>query len=744
MASMQNSKWQWEEGGMTVTRTTPWTGPGCHNACGLLVYSKDNQIIKVEGDPETPFNRGRLCPRCLALRKVVHHPDRLTHPLKRVGERGEGKWEKISWDEAYDTIVDNVEKIQNEHGAEAISVWHGTGRNVWHLGAKLSYSGFKSPNLTSLLSGMACYGPKIVLSTMTTGFLPLPDVSQMFADRYENPNWKKPECLIIWGNNPVVSQADSVRGDWFVECMKRGTQTIVIDPRLTWVASRAKIWLQLRPGTDAAVALGMLNIIINEKLYDKDFVENWTDGFDLLKERVQEYPPEKVEEISWVPKEKLIAAARLYATSKPAAIQWGVTVEQHKNGMSNLLAIQDLWGITGNVDVPGGNIISKPDKFYRVPDFMWGWRDLPKEMMKKRIGFKEYPTVTIAHPDLITDAIVTGKPYPIKMAWIQGTNPLACIAADPRYLYKGINNLDFVVVLDLFMTPSAMAMADIVLPVASALERDTIRAESWGNAWWGPVRTINKIIQVGECKSDEEILLDIGKRLNPDAFPWESVEEMLDFMLEPSGETFAELREKGYPEYYPFTYKKYEKGLLMGGEKGFNTATGKFMLHAPMFAKSGADPLPFYEEPPLSPITSPEAKEYPLVLTTGYRTWGLFHSEHRQIPEMREIQNYPEVEIHPDTAEKHGIKEGDWVWVENNIGRFRQKAKVTPTIHPQVINAGHGWWYPEKPGPEPSLFGVWESNPNQCIPGGEQGPTGWCAPYKSSICKIYKDTEGLE
>ena len=158
----------------------------------------------------------------------------------------------------------------------------------------------------------------------------------------------------------------------------------------------------------------------------------------------------------------------------------------------------------------------------------------------------------------------------------------------------------------------------------------------------------------------------------------------------------------------------------------------------------GVDPLPYYEEPPQSPITSPEAKDYPLVLTTGYRTWGLFHSEHRQIGELREIQQYPEVEIHPDTAKEYGIKDGNWVWIENNKGRCRQKAKVTPTIHPQVINAGHGWWYPEKPGPEPSLFGVWESNVNQLLPVGNQGPSGWCAPYKSSICKIYRDREGLE
>ena len=203
------------------------------------------------------------------------------------------------------------------------------------------------------------------------------------------------------------------------------------------------------------------------------------------------------------------------------------------------------------------------------------------------------------------------------------TTKIAC-----EYLglnYVDIYNLDFVVVLDLFMTPTAMAFGDIILPVASALERDTIRAESWGNAWWGPIRAINKIVQVGDCRSDEQIILEVGKRLNPEAFPWNNVEEMLDFMLRPCGLTFSELREKGIPEYYPFEYKKYEKGLLIGdGQPGFATSTGKFMLYAPAFEKLGVDPLPYYEEPPQSPITSPEAKDYPLVLLRDIEPGGYF------------------------------------------------------------------------------------------------------------------------
>jgi anaerobic selenocysteine-containing dehydrogenase len=724
---------------MTVTRTAPWSGPGCHNACGLLVYTKDNRVIKVEGDPETPFNQGRLCARCLALPKVVHHPDRLTHPLKRVGERGEGKWKEISWDEAYGEIAEQVGRIQREHGSEAIMVLGGTGRNIWHLISKLCFSAFRSPNLgAGFLSGLACYGPKVAVSTMTTGFLPIPDCSQMFADRYDNPQWKRPECLIIWGNNAVATHADNVRGDWFLECIKRGYKLVVVDPRLTWLASRAKIWLQVRPGTDAAVALGMLNVIIEEKLYDQSFVDNWTDGFDRLRERVKEYPPDKVAEISWVPKEKIVAAARLYATSKPAMIQWGVAVEQHKNGMSTLLALQDLWGITGNI-IP----LSDPNPFYNVPVDCWGVEDIPNELPQKRLGSTRYPitTVHVMHPDCSAEALVTDDPYPVKMVWMQSTNPIACMGMEPQKLYKGIKNVDFAVVVDLFMTPSAMAFADIVLPAASALERDGIRIENWGpmaKTWWGPVRAINKVVQVGEAKSDEQIVLEVGKRLNPDAFPWDTVEEMLDFLLRPSGVTFSELRERGIPHYPPFQYRKYEK-RRDSGQKGFDTENGKFNLYIPPFEMFGMDPLPFYEEPLQSPVSTPELSEqYPLILTTGARPWTLFHSEHRQIPELREIQPDPTLDIHPDTARDLDISDGDWVWIENNYGKCRQKARFNATIHPNVVNASHAWWFPEKPGPEPSLFGVWESNINQLLPLGQCGPSGFCAPYRSNICRVYR------
>ncbi|MFC1821736.1 molybdopterin-dependent oxidoreductase [Thermodesulfobacteriota bacterium] len=737
--------WRWQEGEYTVTRTIPWSGPGCHNQCGILVYSKDNQVVKVEGDPETPFNEGRLCPRCLSLPKVVHSPYRLKHPLKRAGERGEGKWQKITWNDAYDIVEENVRRIQKDSGPESIFTLIGTGRNIHHVACKLTYSAFGSPNIGgAFLSGLSCFFPKLTLMQTTFSGFAVADCSQMFPDRYDNPDWVVPQCIIIWGNDPVVSNPDSFMGYWVVECMKRGSKLIVIDPRLTWMASRADVWLQVRPGTDSAVALGMIHIIIEEDLYDHEFIEKWTDGFEELRQRATEYTPGRVEEISWVPKDKLIKAARLYARSKPASVQWGVTLEQHRSGMSNLLAIQDLWALTGNVDVPGGNVLNRPQTPYgAVPITGWGYEDVPQALKEKTLGPDVYPLIRANHSDVVLDTLITDKPYPLKMAWVAATNPLACMGNAPRTIYEGMRKLDFIVSQDMFMTPTATALADLVLPVSSLVERDSFRYEYMYGAWWGPMRTVNKIIQVGECKSDEEILLDLGKRLNPESFPWDNVEQMLDWLLKPSGLTFKELREHVIPKYYPFEYKKYEKGLLRpDGKQGFNTPNGKYMLYMRTFQRVGLDPFPDYEEPPESPVSTPElAKEYPLVLTTGARSKVFFHSEHRQVAQLREIHPDPIVEIHPDTAAKHRIIDGDWVWIENRLGRCKQRAKLVTTIDPRVVHAQHGWWYPEKEAAEPYLFGTWDHNINQLLGTGLQAPSGFCAPLKSLICKIYKAVE---
>ena len=739
----KDKKWTWNEDGVKVVRSIARTGPGCHQGCGVLLYVKNRKLFKVEGDPEFPHSRGRLCPRCLALTQVVYHPDRLKYPLKRVGKRGEGKWERITWEEAYETIASKFNEFRRQYGAESVIFCQGTGRDITPYISRLAYT-FGSPNRVCFgpLHGQACFLPKVATTSTTIGQMVVADCAQFFADRYENPAWNAPECIIIWGHEPTASSPDGFMGTWIIDCMKRGSKLIVIDPRRTWLATRAKVWLQIRPGTDAALALGMLNVIINEELYDQQFVEEWTHGFDELKKRVQEYPPDKVAEITWIPREKIIEAARMYATSKPSAIQWGVAIEQQKECVPVIHAIAALWTVTGNLDVPGGNVIRSPN-FGLGPLGMWGSETLTGEQIEKGIGSETYPLLRRLlwlKGEAVIDQMLTGTPYPIKAAWTQTTNTFACGAADPKRTYEAFRKLDFNVVVDLFMTPTAMAFADIVLPAATYPERDGIALTGGVDVFVG---TINKAIDpVEECKSDMEINLELGKRLNPEAWPWKDVGEMFNEMLKPSGMTFEELREKGVA-YDDFQYRRFEKGLLRPDNKpGFDTPTGKVELYSTVFEEAGLDALPYFEEPPESPVSTPEiAKEYPLVLTTGARSYSFFHSEHRQIPSLRKMNPDPITEIHPETAGKLGINDGDWIYIENKHGKCRQKAKLTDGIHPGVVNSQHGWWFPEKPGPEPSLYGVWESNINLLLPSGWTGKSGYGYPFKSQMCRVYKEEE---
>ena len=432
-----------EKSDVKIVRTTVWSaGPGCHGGCGAKLYVKDGKVVKVEGDEDHPYSQGRVCPRLLALTQYMYHPDRITHPLKRVGERGEGKWQRISWEEAYDTIEKRLKDIRNKYGAESVIFCQGTGRDIGGPITFLMYA-YGSPNWTQFgLPGHSCYTPRLAAMFATQGTFCVFDASQFLEKRYDDPQWTPPKILINWGQNPSIGCIDGLFCHWIIDCMKRGTKLIVIDPRVTWWASRAEIHLQNRPGTDGALALGMLNVIINEELYDKEFVEKWTFGFGELKQRVQEYPPDKVVEITWVPREKIIEAARLFATNKPASVNWSQPIDANPEGTVVCQAINHLWAITGNIDIPGGMVIAQPS--HGVSNYPFNTQDLlnlygeelVRKLSEKRIGADRYPLVKNfrgwAQPDVLIEQMETGKPYPIKGAWIQTSNIIGGQAIDTR------------------------------------------------------------------------------------------------------------------------------------------------------------------------------------------------------------------------------------------------------------------------------------------------------------------------
>jgi len=656
----------------------------CHGGCGVLVHVKDGKVVRIEGDPESPISKGTLCPKGIASIQLAYHPNRLLYPLKRKGAKGEGRWGRISWDEAYDTLTSKMKEFKNFYGAESIVFGFGTGRDNESFIYRFSNL-LGTPNVIS--ASHMCYIPRVSTSIIICGNLPVCD--------YEG----NPKCIMVWGNNAIISNPDEYKGLYLSDALAKGAKLIVVDPRFTKLSDRSNLWLQLRPGTDLALAFGMLHVIIEEDLYDKEFVKNWIFGWKEFVERVQEYPLKRVSEITWIAEEKIREAARLFAETKPACIQWGVAIEQSINCVDNNRILLALAAVTGNLDVPGGMVFYVPPSTISAAQF-GAHRLLPPEQRKKRLGgdvFKLADAFAIINPKFVWDAILYEKPYPVKMVFLISSNPVLT-QANASMVYEALKKVDFLAVSDFFLTPTA-ELSDLVLPAATWLEMDYV-AESWKRH--GYVLARQKVVQVGECKTDHEMLNELGNRMEQKEHWWPTIRDALNAILAPSGLKFEEFVKKGFLR-GKMEYRKYEK-------KGFSTPTGKVELYSTRLKEWGYDPLPQFREPPESPLSRPNLlKDYPYILITGMRPAAFFHSEHHQIPWLRELLPEPFVEIHPETAEKEGIKQGDWVVIESPRGKCLQRAKLTLGIDPRVVGAQHAWWFPEKSSPE---YGWRESNIN--------------------------------
>jgi anaerobic selenocysteine-containing dehydrogenase len=683
----------------------------CMAGCGVMVYLRDGKPIRVEGDPDDPVSKGVLCLKGVAALEYLYHPERLKYPLKRAGERGEGKWQQITWDEALNTIAAELTKAKEKYGAESVVFIRGGAKGYQDSYIARLANVFGTPNVGS--GAPMCYVPRLNASMITYGFMALPD--------YEYP----PACIVLWGVNTCSTAFSECKQT--NEALERGSKLIVIDPGETVFAQKANIWVKPRPCSDLALALGMINVIINEGLFDRDFVEGWTVGFDKLKAHIQDYPPEKVEEITWVPAETIREAARFYATNKPACIAWGNGIDNNINNFQSARAIAMLRAITGNVSKPGGDLEWSPSGIVaKTSPELLQQNALPTEVRAKRIsaGAGMLPVLFYALPQDVVKAIIKADPYPIRAAFIQGGSLLHTYT-NAQEVYQALKSLDFLVVSDFFMIPTA-ELADIVLPVATFLEIDNLHESEYSAA----VGVIQKVAQVGECWSDLRICNELAKRLGLGNYFWEDDKQVLDFILKPRGLTFDELRKVGLISVGK-QYRQYERN-------GFNTPSGKVELYSSKLEEWGFDPLPVYHEPPESPFSEPElVKEYPLIFTS----WKLVpfeHSQGRQIESLRSSHPDPLVIIHRETASKLGIKEGEWVYIETKRGRIRQKAVLSANIDPRVVILEHGWWFPEK---DSDVHGWAESNLN--ILTDSKPPYGreiGSATLRGILCKVYKES----
>ena len=725
----------------------------CHCHCRVGVHVKDGELVKVDVDEGLP--KGHLlattvkaCPRARAAAEWFHHPDRLNYPLKRVGEKGEGKWQRVSWDQALDEIAQKLGELKSTYGPETLAFTQGTLRTHQEYTARF-FNLFGSPNIVGGPANI-CFCPANAISAAMYGWP-------------GNQPWLRPgltKCILLLGANP----SESNRLLWYaiLAIQRAGAKLIVVDPRRTKQAERADIWLQLRPGTDAALIMGMINVIIAEELYDKEFVERWCHGFDKLVARARDYTPEKVAEITWLPAEKIREAARLYATSKPAASFDTMGVEQSPNNAETLQARFILPAITGNLDIRGGERLSGLNPHLISEAEIELSDKLPPEQKAKMLGGDRARLFSWQCYEMIQDnvrrvwgkqlvqnahchawapiayrAIITDQPYPVRAMISVGSNPMIA-HANTKLVYKALKTLDLYVVVDFWMTPSA-ELADYVLPAASWLERPNIYT----------LHGSMNIVEVGEAafphlpasyerRTDYDFWRGLGIRLGQEEYwPWQDLEEALDYRLSPMGYTVREfIAQKGGSERLPGVERKYS-------ETGFGTPTGKVELYSTVLESLGYDPLPRYEEPAETPISDPElAQEYPLILITGGRVQPYYHSEHRQIDSFRRKYPHPRIQIHPEKASELGIADGDWVWIETPRGRVKQKCQYFAGIDPRVVHAQHGWWFPEEPGEEPWLRGAWQSNinvltdddPEHC----NQISGGW--PLRTGLCKVYKVT----
>ena len=714
----------------------------CHPRCGTLLHIEDGRLVKVTGDPDHPVTRGAICERGRLMPDHVNHPDRLNYPLKRVGGKGGGRWQRLTWDQALDEVAEKLAALRDRHGPETLAFTHGTKR-THHWDQRRFFNLFGSPNTCG--ANNICMCPSYATDYATLGGMVWSEI--MGA-----------KCVVIWGSNASKSEPTG-RHAHIVRAKKQGAKLIVVDPRRIKEVEMADLWLQIRPGTDAAMMLGWIRLIIEEELYDRDFVANWTMGFEDLKQAAAPYTLEKVSEITMVPADLIAQAARMYATIKPAVLPWGYGLDKSGvNATQCARARGILRAITGNLEVPGGDTFSLAGDVGKVrgKDYLEFDEALSPEQRAKQIGADRYPffgfpgwektlaankklppgyvappssdNVSIAFAPAVFDAAITGQPYPITAMMTLANNPLLTYA-NPLRAFEALQALELYVVMEYYLTPSA-ALADYVFPSSSTVEQP----ELWiSNSFC--MACPPGLAPLYERRNSYDFYRGLGLRLGQEEhWPWETVEEVYDHCLEPVGLTFKELTDQ-YGFWGKMEYRRYEK-------YGFGTPSGKVEIRSSIFQDLGLEPLPVYREPLWSPVGSPDlAREYPLILMTGSRFMPMYHSEQRQIAKAREKNPDPLVTVHPDTAARLGLAKGDRVRVSSPQGSIVTRLDVSDAVHPQMADLQHGWWFPERSPELPELFGVFESNANVLCPDEPRfcSPEIGSWPHTALLCRVEKE-----
>lgn len=658
--------------------------------------------------------KGPECPRGQAQLDRQYHPERLLYPLKRVGPKGSGEFARISWEEAIETIATELDKARQRHGAPAVGFFAGYTKEARPQLQRLAHA-FGSPNY--LTEAGCCFSATMVAEKVTFGY------KIKTTSTVASP---KTRCLMVWSTNPVGSIMPFEKHH--IMERKPNRRLIVVDPRRTPAAAQADIHLQLRPGTDGALALGFHHLIFANNWQHQEFLDQWASGVEAFRDYVAEFTPARVAQICGIEEADLRRAAELFATTPPAQIALSPTATvQHSNGFQNHRAVILLSAVTGNLDLEGGNRFFN-DKITPKPIEMF---DVCRNQLPPRIGDENYSVWTKYWPAgqsmLMPDCMLDNDPQPLRALLAMGIN--TAMWPNSKRMEQALASLDFFATSDFFHNP-ATRQADIVLPAATSLERPALIAYP-GCAYQGEVRYRHQALEArGEARADAQIFLDVAVKLGMGDLFWQGD-------LEASWAEIAEglpdeVRKEAYENpdgvtvYAPAIDDLMDHGFMDADRlyrlRGFPTASGKVEFDSAELKAAGHDGLPRYVEPAESPLSKPELlADYPLVLTSGGRQKWFTHSQQHNVPSTLQFDPRPRAQIHPDDASVRGIESGMPVSVSSPRGTVVFYAEVTDEVKAGVVHCYHGWN---------------EANINELTDHSTLDPISGFPPFKSLLCQV--------
>jgi anaerobic selenocysteine-containing dehydrogenase len=694
----------------------------CPAGCGVEMTMDGEKLHGIKPMKRHPL--GIVCTRGVHSEEIIYSPDRLQFPMRRIGDRGTGKLERISWEEAFEFSARLIKKVAEKYGPEAMGIYSGRGGFEQSLLNMFATGGYDSISLNLLfpLGSPNTFSCSSLCNNSHRVLAPVVTFGASFDHLY--PDLEQSDQIVVWGSNPATD-SPPINLKKILEAKDRGAKVVVIDPLRTFTAEKADEWIGIRPGTDGALALGIAHVIMEKGSYDSNFAEDWTHGLRDFREYVKRFSPHEVEKITWVKAEKVERLAQDVCRFKTAPLMY-TGLEYTNSGVQNIRALLVLLALSGNLDRPGGLVFRM-----RQVSFIRRNRIEPPKG-KQVIGSDCHPLYCDLNKSgqfmELPRAILREDPYPVKGLIVLGGSILTAFP-NPELWKRSFRALECLIVIDRFLTNEAL-YADVVLPATTMFEIMSY------NRYQEHLSFRQRVIApLGEARNDYLILAGLAKSLGyGDLYP-QSEEEMLRFVFEKAPFSIEQI--KSNPEGIsisspPMTYEKYKTGLLRkDGKPGFETPSRKFEISSNLLKKYGYPPLPVYQEPSEGPIGSPKlAKAYPLVLTTGTRIQSAFRSQHLNIPGLLKLQEKPNILIHPEDAKPRGIQDGDRVRVSTARGSVPFYAKVTKKIVQGVIEANMGGGGPLQPK-------EWkEANVNELTDMENRDPISGFPVFKALLCEV--------